>query len=59
MGMTVGLQPQTVSKWVSICLSTQSAGRITPTAQSHHGSYPHRRRQEGNIREKIINVSKQ
>lgn len=44
---SLGLQPQTVSKWVSICLSTQSAGRITPTAQSHHGSYPHRRRREG------------
>lgn len=47
MGTTVGLQPQTVSKWVSICLSTQRAGRITPTAQSHHGSYPHRRRWGG------------
>lgn len=60
MGMTAGSQPRTVSKRVSICLSTRSPGRITPTVQSHHGSYPHRRRWEGNIREKIIiNVSKQ
>lgn len=56
MGTMVGLQPQTVSKWVSICLSTQSAGRITPTAQSHHGSYPHRRRQEGGISEKRLSL---
>lgn len=54
MGTAVGLQLQTVSKWVSICLSTQSAGRITPTAQSHHGSYPHRRRREGGISEKRL-----
>lgn len=56
MGTAVGLQPQTVSKWVSICLSTQSAGRITPTAQSHHGSYPHRRRREGRISEKRLSL---
>lgn len=55
-GTAVGLQLQTVSKWVSICLSTQSAGRITPTAQSHHGSYPHRRRREGGISEKRLSL---
>lgn len=31
-GTAAGLQPQTVPKWVSICVSTRSAGRITPTA---------------------------